>query len=44
MVDKQPTAEVEAIYTIDGKRLQQTQQGLNIIRMSDGTIRKVMVK
>ena len=38
------TATVEAVYTIDGKRLQQLQHGLNIVRMSDGSIRKIMVK
>ena len=32
------------IYTIDGKRLSKPQRGLNIVRMSDGTVRKVMVK
>ena len=32
------------IYSVDG-RMQKTQQrGLNIIRMSDGTVRKVMIK
>jgi len=32
------------IYSVDG-RIQKTQQrGLNIIRMSDGTVRKVMIK
>ena len=32
---------IEAIYTIDGKRLSQMQPGVNIVRMSDGTSRKV---
>ncbi len=32
------------IYTIDGKRLSKPQRGLNIVRMSDGTTRKVVVK
>ena len=31
-------------YTIDGKRINQPQRGLNIIRMSDGTLKKVVVK
>ena len=44
MGDAQPAAAVEAIYTIDGKRLTQLQRGLNIVRMSDGTVRKVLVK
>ena len=32
---------VEAIYSIDGRRLPRLQRGLNIVRMSDGTTRKV---
>ena len=32
------------IFTIDGKRVDKPQHGLNIVRMSDGTTRKVMVK
>lgn len=31
-------------YSIDGRRLTAPQRGINIIKMSDGTIRKVMVK
>ena len=31
-------------YTIDGKRISEPQRGLNIIKMSDGTTRKVLVK
>jgi hypothetical protein len=31
-------------YAVDGRRYQTRQRGMNIIRMSDGTIRKVMVK
>ena len=34
----------EARYSIDGRKLQTSQRGLNIIRMSDGSVRKVMVK
>ena len=33
-----------ARFAVDGKRLSAPQRGLNIIRMSDGTVRKVMVK
>lgn len=43
-VNVQRTDAVEAIYTIDGKRLQTMQRGLNIVRMSDGSTRKVTVK
>ena len=31
-------------YTPDGKQLDKPQKGLNIVRMSDGTIKKVVVK
>jgi hypothetical protein len=43
-VNRESGASVEAVYTIDGKRIPQMQRGLNIIRMSDGTTRKVTVK
>lgn len=33
-----------ATYSIDGRRLSQPQRGLNIIRMSDGSTKKVMIK
>ncbi len=53
--DPKPTTEIIATtatqqptiverYTIDGKRIVTTQRGLNIIKMSDGTTRKVVVK
>lgn len=32
------------VYTVDGKKHQQKQRGMNIVRMSDGTVRKVFVK
>ena len=32
------------IFTIDGKLLEKPQKGLNIIRMSDGTVKKIVVK
>ena len=32
------------VYTPDGKRIQSPKKGMNIIRMSDGTIKKVVVK
>jgi len=37
-------ATVVGIYSIDGKVLSTPQQGVNIMRMSDGTVRKVLVK
>ena len=33
-----------AIYTLDGRRLQALQRGVNIVRMADGTVRKLLVK
>lgn len=35
---------VVAIYSVDGVRLQSTQPGINIIKYSDGTSRKMIVK
>ena len=35
-------AHVVGIYTLDGKRLSEMQSGVNIVRMSDGTARKVI--
>lgn len=34
----------EIIYTIDGRRIDKPQKGVNIIRTSDGQIRKVVIK
>lgn len=34
----------ESYYTVDGKRLAAPQRGLNIVRMSDKTVRKAIVK
>ena len=33
---------VEGIYTIDGKRTSEMQPGVNIVRMSDGSTKKVI--
>jgi hypothetical protein len=37
-------AEETGRYTLDGKMLNSPQRGINIIRMSDGTIKKVIVR
>ena len=37
-------AMVETIYGIDGRRLPKLQKGVNIVRQSDGTTRKVYVR
>ena len=35
-------ADVEAVYGLDGKRCDGMKSGMNIIRMSDGTTRKIV--
>ncbi len=35
---------VEYIYDLSGRSQQRMQKGINIIRMSNGTVRKVLVK
>lgn len=37
-------ASPKSYYTIDGKEIMQPQTGLNIVKMSDGSVRKVVVK
>lgn len=37
-------ATTEKYYTVDGRQIQKLQKGLNIIKSSDGTTRKVVVK
>ena len=37
-------ADAEGIYTIDGRRLQAPQKGMNIVRMNNGKVIKVIVK
>jgi hypothetical protein len=37
-------ASVEAVYDLSGRQLNALQHGINIVRMSDGTVRKVLVK
>ena len=33
-----------ARYTIDGKRISQPQKGINIVKMSDGKVHKIVVR
>lgn len=42
----QTSADVREIarFTIDGKRINQPQRGINIVKFSDGTVKKVVVK
>lgn len=46
ITDTQTSADVREIarFTIDGKRINQPQQGINIVKYSDGTVKKVVVK
>ena len=37
-------ANIQAIYSTDGKRLNELQHGLNIVRMSNGTTQKILHK
>lgn len=37
-------ATIVARYTIDGRRINHSQPGINLLQMSDGTVRKVVVK
>ena len=37
-------ATIKAVYSVDGRRLKATQPGVNIMKMSDGTTRKVVKK
>ncbi|MBM6992238.1 MAG: chitobiase/beta-hexosaminidase C-terminal domain-containing protein [Prevotella sp.] len=37
-------AKVKAIYSINGARINSLQRGINIVKMTDGTTRKVLVK
>lgn len=40
----QTDAEADAIYNAGGVRQQQLRKGVNVVRMSDGTVKKVLVK
>ena len=40
----QTSNQEESYYSLDGRRLNSPKKGLNIIRMSDGTTKKVLVK
>ena len=40
----QPVAMPVGIYSLNGTRLSAPPRGINIIRMADGSVRKIMVK
>lgn len=46
ITDTQTSADVREIarFTIDGKRINQPQRGINIVKYSDGTVKKMIVK
>ena len=39
-----PNADVKDVYDLSGRKAETARPGMNIIRMSDGTVRKVMMK
>ena len=43
-IEHSPLNTEEAWYSLDGNKLSKPQKGINIIRMSDGTTKKVMIK
>ena len=44
-IENRPSASaVNGIYTINGMKINTLQKGINIIKMSDGTTRKVVIK
>lgn len=43
-LDTSVSGKVKARYTIDGRQIAAPQRGINILRMENGSIRKVMVK
>lgn len=43
-LDTNVSGKVKARYTIDGRQIAAPQRGINILRMEDGSIRKVIVK
>lgn len=44
VVSNRHTSTVDKIYTIDGRGVSDPVNGLNIIRHSDGTVTKVMIR
>jgi len=43
-IEHSPLNIEEAWYSLDGKKLSKPQSGINIIRYSDGTSKKVLIK
>ncbi len=36
--------EISSVYTIDGKRIDAPKKGINLIKLTDGTVKKVLIK
>ena len=43
-INNDPEATISSVFTLQGVRTDEMQRGINIVRMSDGTVRKVLVK
>lgn len=43
-INANSTTSVTAIYTVNGVRISQPQKGINIVKMSDNSIRKIIIK
>jgi hypothetical protein len=41
-LNKDNNAVIEAIYNINGQQMREMQKGINIVRYSDGTVKKIM--
>lgn len=44
IVDATMDSDMNAVYSANGVRQQSLRKGVNIVRMSDGTTKKIMVK
>ena len=36
--------DMREVFTIDGRQVQTLQRGINIVKMADGTTKKILVK
>lgn len=43
-INGQGTNAIQGFYTIDGKKLQQPIKGINLVKMQDGSVKKIMKK
>ena len=42
--DDEAEGRIVGIYDLNGRKLERLQRGMNIVRMSDGTTKKVVIK